>query len=134
MADLAKLDTNKASEEGVWCEIENPANGELTGIRIKVLGMDSKAYQDQTRKIQDKNLKKGFRGMKNLKTETLDNNKIELICVITTEWENVEYNGEAMECNIENKRWLYKTFRWVFDQVDEFVGDRGNFLGESETK
>jgi len=130
MTDLAKLDTNKASEEGVWCEIENPANGESTGIKVKVLGMDSKAYQDQTRKIQDKNLKKGFRGMKNLKTETLDNNKIELICVCTTEWENVEYNGETLECNMENKRWLYKTFRWIFDQVDEFIGDRGNFLGE----
>jgi hypothetical protein len=134
MTDLAQLDTNKASEDGVWCEIENPANGESTGIKVKVLGMDSKVYQDQTRKIQDKNLKKGFRGMKNLKTETLDNNKIELICVCTTEWENVEYNGETLECNMENKRWLYKTFRWIFDQVDEFIGDRGNFLGEFVTK
>jgi len=134
MTDLASLDTNKASEEGVWVEIENPANGEFTGIRIKVLGMDSKVYQDQTRKVQDRNLKKGFRGMKNLKTETLDNNKIELICDCTTEWEAVEYNGEPLECNAENKRWLYKTFRWIFDQVDEFMGDRGNFLEGYETK
>jgi hypothetical protein len=133
MTDLATLDTNKASEEGVWCDIENPKTGELTDIRIKVLGIDSKAYQNQTRKIQDKNLKKGFRGMKTLKTETLDNNKIDLICVCTVEWENVTYNGEVLECTMENKRWLYKTFRWIFDQVDEFVGDRGNFLGEFET-
>ena len=134
MTDLATLDTNKASEEGVWCEIENPATGEPTGIRIKVLGMDSQAYLKHTRKTQDKNLKKGFRGVKNLKTETLDNNKIELICVCTTEWEEVEYNGEVLTCDMENKRWLYKTYRWIFDQVDEFIGDRGNFLGESATK
>lgn len=133
MIDLAKLDTNKASEEGVWCDIENPATGEQTGIRIKVLGMDSKPYQDQTRKVQDRNLKKGFRGMKNLKTETLDNNKIELICVCTTEWENVQYNEEELTCDMENKRWLYKKYRWIFDQVDEFIGDRGNFLGEFES-
>lgn len=133
MIDLEKLDTSKASEEGVWCDIENPANGEQTGIRIKVLGMDSKAYLDHTRKTQDKNLKKGFRGMKNLKTETLDNNRIELICVCTTEWENVQYQGEELPCDTENKRWLYKNYRWIFDQVDEFIGDRGNFLGEFES-
>jgi hypothetical protein len=42
----------------------------------------------------------------------------------------VQYNGEELACDIENKRWLYKTYRWIFDQVDEFIGDRGNFLGE----
>lgn len=133
MIDLAKLNTTKASEEGVWHDIENPSTGEATGIRIKVLGMDSKVYQDHTRKVQDRNLKKGFRGMKNLKSETLDNNKIELICVCTVAWENVQYNGDVLECNTENKKWLYKEFRWIFDQVDEFIGDRGNFLGESES-
>ena len=128
MIDLAKLDTNKASDEGVWCQIENPATGDSTGIRIKVLGMDSKVYLDQTRKVQDRNLKKGFRGMKTLKSETLDNNKIDLICACTVAWENVKYNGEDRICDAENKRWLYKTYRWIFDQVDEFIGDRGNFL------
>ena len=128
MIDLAKLDTNKASDEGVWCQIENPATGDSTGIRIKVLGMDSKVYLDQTRKVQDRNLKKGFRGMKTLKSETLDNNKIDLICACTVAWENVKYNGEDLICDAENKRWLYKTYRWIFDQVDEFIGDRGNFL------
>jgi DNA polymerase III alpha subunit len=132
MIDLAKLDTNKASEEGVWCDIENPATGEQTGIRIKVLGMDSKAYKNQTRKVQDRNLKKGFRGMKNLKSETLENNKRELICVCTVDWENIQYNTENLECNPENKKWLYKEFPWIFDQVDEFIGDRGNFVGEFE--
>jgi len=92
--------------------------------------MDSKQYIDQTRKIQDRNLKKGFRGMKTLKSETLDNNKIELIAVCTADWENVQYNGETMPCNFENAKWLYKTYRWIFDQADEFIGDRGNFLGE----
>jgi HD superfamily phosphohydrolase len=134
MVDLSSLDTNKASEEGVWCDIENPANGELTGIRIKVLGMDSKVYIDHVRRIQDKNLKKGFRGIKSMKTETLDNNKIETICVCTVDWENVEYNGQQLSCDAENKRWLYKTFRWIFDQVDEFIGDRAHFLGESGSK
>ena len=130
MIDLAKLDTSKASEEGVWCDIENTSTGEQTGIRIKVLGMDSKAYKDQTRKVQDRNLKKGFRGMKNLKSETLENNRIELICVCTVEWENVQYNGKNVPCDVEKQRWLYKEYPWIFDQVDEFIGDRGNFLGE----
>lgn len=132
MADLAKLDTSKAAEEGVWLDIENPSNGDSTGIRIKVLGMDSKTYQDFSRKIQDRNLKKGFRGMKHLKAETMDNNKIDLISACTVAWENVQYEEENLECNTKNKKWLYNKFRWIFDQVDEFIGDRGNFLGEFE--
>jgi len=128
--DLNTLDTSKASEDGVWTEIENPSTGEPLGIKIKVLGMDSKAYQDQQRKTQDRNMKKGFRGLKQLKSETIEKDKIELICACTVDWENVVYDGEALECTRENCRWLYKTYRWIFDQVDEFIGDRGNFLGE----
>jgi hypothetical protein len=131
MVDLSSLDTSKTADEGSWCEIEHPSTGESTGIRIKVLGMDSKVYISHTRKIQDRNLKKGFRGMKNLKTEVLDNNKIELISECTIAWENVTFNGEVKPCTTENKHWLYKTYRWIFDQVDEYIGDRGNFLGES---
>ena len=94
--------------------------------------MDSKTYQDFSRKIQDKNLKKGFRGMKHLKAETMDSNKIDLISTCTVDWKNVQYEGEDLPCDAKNKRWLYRKFRWIFDQVDEFIGDRGNFLGEFE--
>ena len=128
--DLSQLDTSKASEDGVWMEIENPSTGEPLGIKIKVLGMDSKAYRDQQRKTQDRNLKKGMKGLKSLKSETLENDRIELICACTVGWENVVYNGETLECTRENCRWLYKQYPWIFDQVDEYIGDRGNFLGE----
>lgn len=128
--DLNTLDTSKASETGVWMEIENPSTGEPLGIKLKVLGMDSKAYQDQQRKTQDRNMKKGFRGLKQLKSETIENDKTELICACTVDWDNVVYDGETLDCTRENCRWLYKSYRWIFDQVDEFIGDRGNFLGE----
>ena len=129
--DLSQLDTSKTSESGVWMEIENPSTGEPLGIKFKVLGMDSKAYRDHQRKTQDRNIKKGFRGLKQLKSETIENDKIELICACTVDWENVVYNGEVLDCTRENCRWLYKQYTWIFDQIDEFIGDRGNFLGES---
>lgn len=129
--DLSRLDTSKTSESGVWMEIENPSTGEPLGIKFKVLGMDSKAYRDHQRKTQDRNIKKGFRGLKQLKSETIENDKIELISACTVDWENVVYAGEVLDCTRENCRWLYKQYTWIFDQIDEFIGDRGNFLGES---
>jgi hypothetical protein len=125
--DLASLDTGKNSDEGVWMELESPKDGEPLGMHIKVLGKDSKEYKSQIRKNNDKKLKKGFR---NLKFEKIETEEIELLTACTADWKGVVYNGEELEFSRENVRWLYKTYSWAKEQVDEFIGDRSNFLGE----
>ena len=127
MVDLEALDTGKTSEEGQWLELEHPKTSEPLDMHIKLLGRDSEAYKKQVRKNQDKNLKKGLR---NLKSENLENETIELLTACTVDWKGVVYQGGELECTKENIRWVYKEYDWLREQVDEFVGDRANFLGE----
>lgn len=125
--DLEALDTGKTSDEGQWMELENPKNSEPLDMHIKLLGKDSEAYKKQVRKNQDRNLKKGFR---KLKAENLENETIELLAACTIDWKGIIYQGNELEFTKENVRWLYKTYDWAKEQADEFIGDRGNFLGE----
>lgn len=126
MADLSQMEQSNKADEGVWKEIED-ASGTPLDIHLLLAGADSEAYQKELRRQQDKLLKKGR--MK-LSAEEAENNSVELLAACTLDWRNVEYNGDALECNRKNARWLYKNPRLSFirDQVDEFIGDRANFL------
>ena len=127
MTDFSKYEEQqKQAEEGVWMEVEDP-NGNPLGVHLKLAGTDSEAYQKQLRKQQDKMLK---RGNFKISAEEAENNSLNLLVACTLAWEGVEYSGEELECNKDNARWLYKTFGFIRDQVDEFIGDRANFLGE----
>lgn len=125
--DLSQFDTKKTSEEGVWVEIESPTDGEPLGTHFKILGSDSEVYNKQLRKNKDKMMKQG---MKNIKSENLEVEEIELLVACTVDWDNIVDNGEKLECTKENVRYVYKTYPWIKDQVDEFIGDRSNFLSQ----
>lgn len=123
--DLSIYDTTKTSADGVWMELENPKDSEPLGVHFKLLGSDSEEYNKQVRKNNDKRIKKG---MKNLKSETLEAEGLELLVACTVDWQDVMDEGEELECTKENVRKVYKKYPWIKDQVDEFVGDRSNFL------
>lgn len=125
--DLATLNTTPSAEEGSWLELEHPVTGEPLDIHIKLAGTDSDHYQKQLRKQQDKRLKKGFR---KTKSEELENEGIELLVACTLEWKNVVHEDQELQCDAANVRWLYKNYKWIKEAVDEFVGDRSNFLLE----
>ncbi len=125
--DLEALNTNKTSEEGRWLELEHPATNEPLDIHLKLMGKDSDQYRKQVRRNQDKNIKKGLR---KLKSEHLENETIELLTACTLEWRGVVHNGKELDFTKENVRWLYKTYSWAKDQVDEFIGDYSNYMGE----
>jgi len=124
--DLSQYDTKKSSEEGAWLEIESPT-GEPLGIHFKILGVDSEVYNKQLRKNQDKMMKKG---MKNIKSENIEVEGIELLVACTVDWEGIADNGEDLGCTKENVRYVYKNYPWIKDQIDEFIGDRSNFLSQ----
>lgn len=125
--DLSTLNTAENAEEGAWLELEHPSSGEPLGIHIKLVGVDSKTYNKQLRKQQDKRLKKQF---KNISAQELENESIELLVACTLDWEGVIFEENALECNKENVRWLYKNFKWIREACDDFIGERAHFLGE----
>ena len=52
-------------------------------------------------------------------------------CVV--EWVNLDLDGDPLECTPENVLRLFNDnrFRWLHEQVIEFVGDRVNFMQPS---
>ena len=112
------------AEEGQWMEIET-ADGEGTDMWLLLAGSDSSYHKKEINKQRDKMLKK--KKMQRSSSE-IENDNINLLAASTLDWKNVQYNGEELECNRENVRWLYKNFPAVQEQVDEFIGDRSNFL------
>jgi hypothetical protein len=60
--------------------------------------------------------------------DQIDVELIELLSRVTLSWENVEVNGESLECTPENAKKLYEEYYWLLQQVDTFVGERANFF------
>jgi len=126
--DISQLRTDKA-DDGEWLELEHPKTGQPLGIRIKLLGVDSDVYQKQVRKNNDRRFKK--RRFK-LTADEVEAENVELLVAVTKEWENMIEHGQPVEFNAANVRRIYtdKKYSWIREQVDEFAGDRANFLGE----
>ena len=123
--DLTQFDVVSPANEGVWMNLEHPVTGEPLDVKIKLAGVDSDYYKKELRKQQNKKFKKGFR---KLSAEELEADTIELLVACTLDWEGVELEGQALECNPENVRKIYKRFPWIREQVDNFINDRANFL------
>lgn len=66
-----------------------------------------------------------------LNVEEIEAEQIELLAVLTAGWYLLDLNGNPLEVpfSVENARELYglAATAWLRDQVDEHIGDRGNF-------
>jgi len=123
--DLNKFTNTDKANDGQWLELEDIETSEPMDVHIKLAGSDSDAYKKELRRQQDKAIKKGI---KNKTAEQFDNEGISLLVACTLDWKNIEINGDVLECTPENARWIYKNAPMIREQVDEFVGDRSNFL------
>jgi hypothetical protein len=125
VTDLAQLNTEVLSDEGAWLTLEHPITGAPLSARIKLAGIDSKVYQKQIRKNQDKRLKR-FRFKTS--SDELENERLALLTAITLTWEDIAEGKQVLECIPANVRHIYTKYLWIREQVDEFAGDRANFI------
>lgn len=100
-------------------------------VTISLLGSDSDVYQKLSRKQNARRLKHniGRRGGLKVSPEELEEDALEILVACTVSWDNVVFNGTRLECNPANIRKLYSELPFVREQVDEFVAERENFLG-----
>ncbi len=128
--DLASLEP---ASEGVEMQVRHPAtNAPIDGMAITVLGLDSARAVQMQRAATNRRLKQGINKMK-WSAEEIDEDGIQMLSALTTSWRGIELDGKPLECNRQNATTLYTRFRWLREQVDEFVGERANFLPGSET-
>lgn len=135
--DFAKLDTQQT--DAVDMPLINPKDGTPLmderqdppkPITIKVLGIDSKEYTSVRHQMQNKALKKvGSGGKLKISAEQLEDQELSLLVAVTKGWSGIVIEGQEHEFNTANARSLYLRFAWIREQVNEFVNDRANFLG-----
>jgi len=128
----ASLDVAKIVAEGsAWMTVVHPVTNEETDAKIHLAGADSEAFRKVERRIKNSRFSKLLKGNKNkpnITAEELEENSLDLLVAVTLGWENVLSNGQPLEFNEANVRTLYEDCAWLREQVDEFIGDRTNFL------
>lgn len=139
--DLSKLNAATTAPKGVAMKVVDPRTDEplfdeMEGgakqyVTITLLSSDSNEYKRVSHKVANRKLKKiTARGrIPKLTAEETENDQLDLLVACTLGWENVVYEGQPLEFNPENVRMLYSKVPVIREQVDAFIGDRANFLG-----
>lgn len=132
--DLAQLDVAAVADQGAWLTLKHPTTGDDLPVKIKLAGRDSKLWRDAERAYADNRLERMQRNGKigTIKTADVERRGLRLLATVTMAWENVEIDGKPVQCTKEQAEQLYARFPWIAEQVDEFVGDRSNFLTVAE--
>lgn len=140
--DIKSLFTVDNANEGVWMDIHTP-NGDVTGLRFKVLGTDSKVYKKgvNTKLAKERALRTGAKLSpaedQELTMATFSN------CVV--DWEGVgsyeevkKFNEDGSEkiekvfkplpCTPDNVKNIFLNSSIVYEQVVKFGVDNANFL------
>lgn len=132
MTDLKDLDSIGAAEMGAEMSLRHPVTKEVllqadkkTPIKIKLAGTDSERWRSAQRKRTNARLKSRQRS---LTAEELESEGLELLVECTLGWQGMVYSGTPLECTPSNVRMVYQERPWVREQVDEFMGDRANFM------
>ena len=129
--DLSKLDMKEAASRGALMVLRHPASGEElraddgSDMCIELLGMDSPEYRQLIRAAASRNVS---RGRKRPSPELLEQEAITLLAGVTKGWSGIVVDGENLSFSQEAAKQLYTDYAWIREQVDEFVGERGNFL------
>lgn len=119
--------TKAAHEDGAEVSILNPSTGEDTGFKIRVLGVDSTAFQKAQRKIRMQAIK-ALTDKKEITIEDEIASEIDHLVSITIGWSGIEHEGKSKPFSVDACRQLYTDSPGLRQQVDRFVSDRRNFI------
>ena len=134
--DLSQLSVdpnNQTAELEVLHPISNAPITDEEGKKVIIIlhGPDSKAQKDIIRKNKNEALSKAYKKKKmNMTAEQIESRGLELTIAATADWKHLAFEGEEPKCNPKNAREIYNKLPWLREQVEEFIRDRSNFLGE----
>lgn len=135
--DLKQLSTTEHSQ-GVLAVLHPVTSQPLTSdkgdpVTITLRGLDDKAVRAVQHQVANKRMSR-MAGRSPTRRQTytaeeLEADALEVLVTCTVSWTNVEYQKEQLACTPANVRMLYADLPWLREQVDQFINDRANFLG-----
>lgn len=133
MADLNNYSTEKANDSGVAMVLCDPVTGEELvndsgdKMTIYLVGKDSREFKSFQAEIAAK-----YRGRKQPSFAQSEKHANDLLARCTRGFENLQMKGENLDFSVKAARDLYSRVSWIKEQVDEFIAERANFLGNFE--
>jgi hypothetical protein len=133
--DLSKFDSLSSSES--LLAVEDPEGNPLTWespsgeapVTIALVCCDSPEYvRVHKQQVTDIAERATSRKSKIVTGDTAEKDKLDLLVACTKGWQGFTLNGAPFPYNAANARTLYTRYRFIRDQVDEFIHQRGNFL------
>jgi hypothetical protein len=123
--DLSKFDVESGADQGARLELLDK-KGNKSGEWIHLLGADSKEYQ---RKLADQNQRRLSRlqRQQRLNQSDVDNDVLDRLVAATKDWSLAANNGEKLPVTPQNVENVYRASKLIYEQVDAFVHERGNF-------
>ena len=145
MTDLATLNATEACEATFDLELRHPATKEPLGLFISHKGLNCRAVMDISRRQGNELLRKSFKAQRSAKDEeapTIEESTqrtAKLLAAATTGWfemkdgkksDGLPFGSERLTFSVEAAVKLYDDpgYAWLRAQVDESVGDLGNFM------
>jgi len=135
--DLKKLSTKEASEHGAVMEIVHPetkapiVGADGVAATITLAGQDSTQYRSIQHRQANAILKNSHRGRMNITAEQSYENTLNTLAKCTLAWQGIEWHGKPLKCTEENAVMLYRELDWLVADVETFMTDRTNYLGNS---
>lgn len=129
-------------------EIKHPGTGQPIGLRVIIVSVEDDRLKAVKRSIMDRRLYLEQRG-KTFKAEEVEENTQNLLFTATLGWEwynptgeegddgfdaeaMPDFEGEQPIFNQRNFRRVATKLSWFADQINEEIGERKAFFGNSE--
>lgn len=137
--DIGSLDTVAACNAGAEIELRHPVTAAPLGVYINILGRDSEAFREHTRQSINERIRRdavALKRGKDTEVRTLEQSRdenIDLLVVCTMGWRTGDkkvmiVKGEELPFNVPNAKRIYGTVPWIYEQINEAIGDLANFM------
>ena len=123
--DFTKLDFATKAEAGAVMQVKNPLTGEELGATVTVIGTDSKAFRNLAKQRAIASME---RTAEDLKTYDAEAANIEMIAKCILGWSGFSEGKTEIAFSFENAVMMLTKYDWLAKQIDQFIGDRTNFL------
>lgn len=125
--DLSQFDgLAQAQEEGVDVTIVHPKTGEDMGIKIRVVGPESKRQKRIRNMLVNDRLVRNRN--RRVTAAELDTDALKISASSILSWQGIEINGKPFEYSEENSEYLLTNYPFIREQIDSAVSDRAVFI------
>lgn len=138
--DLKNFDTAASANKPASLQLRNPSTDEPLmytpqgsptekPVTISLYGKDSKVYTEKQKLLAGAQIKQSMNRRNRMSVDQMLAGGLDLLVAATAGWDGIIENNTPVVFSPDEARRIYTTYPWIKEQVDEFISDRGNFLG-----